>query len=108
MRRRMIPLVALVAIAAACASDPGRRYVQYADAYTFAVDSVADAVEAGQIKPEAGRRLQTALKIVRRRIDQYREMSARGDTLSVRDAALDAIEEAIAAVMAELAKEKQT
>ena len=94
----------VVGIVAACAAGHERRYVQYADSYTLAVQTVADAVDARTISTTEGRHLQAFLtRVVRPRIDAYKQALARAAPQSTIDSLLAAIEDAMALFAAKLA-----
>lgn len=95
MQRRFILPLLVAAAVAACSSAPSRRYVQYADAYSAAVHSTADLVEGKKISAEDGRAIQGYLKIIRRRIDEFKEAIARGEDRKALNVLLDSISEAL-------------
>jgi hypothetical protein len=108
MKRLAIPITLLVVVAA-CSSDARRRYVEYADTYTAAVETLADAIEAKTISAEDGRSLQGYLKIWRKRINEYKEALARGEKRSTGGALLDSVLDAMVEYQRQFAfaKDKQ-
>ena len=90
--RRTINVAALLlalAIGAACSATPSRRYVQMADTYAATVNTTADLVRAGKINPIDGRRIQAFSKLIRAKLDEFKDAIAAGQTVDKLTAILD-------------------
>jgi len=101
---KRLPILAVLLIAAACATHRSQRYIQWSGLVEVTAEKAAAAFRAGTIDRPTAQRIVAALHVADKALDVYAASFGRSDPKEIRDAKWRAAEKAVVA-LAGLAQE---